>query len=68
MTVKDGLGGATALVYAALHGHTTIVQALLEKGADPNAKDNVGMTALMAAVSRGHADVIQLLQEVGAKE
>jgi hypothetical protein len=36
--MKDG-EGATPLHYAALNGHRTIVQALLEQGADVNARD-----------------------------
>jgi ankyrin repeat protein len=45
-----GRGGATPLMYAALYGDADSVQALLEHGADPNIKNDVGATALMWAV------------------
>ena len=35
-----------------LNGHLEVVQALLDKGADVNAKANNGATALMAASQR----------------
>jgi len=39
----------TALMLAAKNGHTEVVSLLIDKGADMNAKDNVGRTALMRA-------------------
>jgi len=53
---------------AAQNGHTEVVEALLGKGANVNAKDNDGATALMAAVHKGHTDIVQLLKKAGAKE
>ena len=32
-------------MYAAFHGHTEVVSLLLDRGADLEAKDNVGSTA-----------------------
>jgi len=37
--------GVTTLMHAAWNGYTAIVQALLDRGADMNAKDKVGRTA-----------------------
>ena len=54
------------LRWAAENGHGEIVQALLQKGADVNAKDAQGRTALMLAVERGHAAAVQVLLEHGA--
>src|SRR5207253_1180947 len=45
-----GPGGSTPLMYAALYGDPESVRALLESGADPNIKNDVGATALMWAV------------------
>ena len=41
--------GKTALIHAAQTGCTEIVQMLLVKGANPNAKNLDGMTALITA-------------------
>ncbi len=46
---------------AARGGYTEIVQALLAKGADVNAKKKYGNTALMYAAERGSTDIIQAL-------
>jgi len=39
--------GETALMFASWYGHKEVVELLLEKGADVNAKDKLGRTALM---------------------
>ena len=43
-----------------------MVQALLAKGAEVNAKNNNGVTALMAASLSGHLEVLQALLAKGA--
>ncbi|MGC4043949.1 MAG: ankyrin repeat domain-containing protein, partial [Armatimonas sp.] len=48
------------------HENLTIVKALLDRGADVNARDESGMTPLMSAVFIGHIRTIQLLLERGA--
>ena len=57
---------STALMVAALHGHTQVIKTLLEKGAEVNATDRMGGTALMAAASAGHADVVKQLLAAGS--
>ena len=53
----------TPLMIASLHRHSSIVQRLLEKGADVNAKDVAHETPLMYACVGGHADIaIQLIR------
>jgi ankyrin repeat protein len=47
-------------------GHLDVVQALLAKGAEVNAKANNGGTALMLASLAGHPDVVQALLAQGA--
>ena len=50
------------------NGHTEVVELLLEKGADVNAKTTDGVTAAAAAKWKGHTDIVQLLKKAGAKE
>ena len=58
---------ATALMWPAANGHLEVVQALLAKGADVNAKENDGRTALMMASQNGHLEVVQALLAKGAE-
>jgi ankyrin repeat protein len=53
--------GTRALVFAATHGHAEVVQLLLAKGANVNAKDETGYTALINASAYGHKEVVQLM-------
>ncbi|KAI9674017.1 MAG: hypothetical protein M1829_003860 [Trizodia sp. TS-e1964] len=63
---KVDVTGKTALIWAAWNGHEAVVQLLLEKGANVEAKDNDGWTALIRAAWEGHEAVVQLLLEKGA--
>jgi len=66
--------GATALFYAAEHGHTQVVELLAERGAEVNvvADIEVGdrsyrVTALGAAALGGYADIVRVLLKQGAE-
>jgi ankyrin repeat protein len=60
------------LLIAAGNGDRHMVVLLLEKGADPNRKNDLGDTALMAAARTGNANLIQALlaknADVAAKD
>jgi len=51
---------------AARKGDAAAVQALLDKGADVNARFRYGTTALFKAAERGHTEVVKLLLARGA--
>ena len=53
--------GSTALHLAAKEGHAGVVVALLEAGADINARDGAGNTALCLASEAGHVGVVSEL-------
>jgi outer membrane protein assembly factor BamB len=51
---------------AVRNGDAKGAKALLDKGADVNAKNEIGVTALWIAASKGKLEVVQLLLGVGA--
>ena len=56
----------TALMIAAHHGHTEVVQELVRGNAFLNLCDEDGNTALMWAARNGHTEVVQALVQAGA--
>ncbi|CAM9820487.1 unnamed protein product [Pylaiella littoralis] len=58
--------GVTALIAAAIKGHSEIVEMLLEAKCDQDAADKDGTNALMAAASNGHLESATLLVKAGA--
>jgi ankyrin repeat protein len=59
-----GPGGATPLMYAALYGDADSVELVLERGVDPNVRNEAGATALMWAVD--DPEKTRLLLQSGA--
>lgn len=57
----------TPLHRAADEGNRPLVEELLAKGAEVNAKDNDGWTPLQFAAQQGHHEVVLLLRKYGAK-
>jgi ankyrin repeat protein len=62
-----GNEGRTPLQYAAGRGPKELVEALLAKGADPNAKADRGGTPLHYAAELGNKDIAELLLAKGAQ-
>src|SRR6185369_2425943 len=58
--------GETPLMVAARGGKTPVVEQLIAKGANVNARGARGQTALMWAVSQKHPDVVKVLLAHGA--
>lgn len=61
---SSGSGGITPLMYAALYQDAAALRALLELGAEPNAKNDAGATALMWAID--NLDITRTLLDRGA--
>ena len=55
--------GWPPLTYAAFNGHREIVEYLLKRGAEINAKTENGSTALFFAARNGHTAIVRLLLE-----
>ncbi len=70
--IKAAKFGWTPLRLAVLHGHVAAAEALLNAGADPNAKDEEDIPLLHQAVIRGKRQMIELLlarkADVNAKD
>jgi ankyrin repeat protein len=61
------LQGWTILHFASRENKMKAVKFLLDRGADPNAKNNNGDTPLSMAEKQGNTEVIALLKDHGAK-
>ena len=61
MNIKVEKFGWTPLRLAVIHGHMAAAEALLNGGADPNAKDNENIPLLHQAIIRGKKEMVELL-------
>jgi ankyrin repeat protein len=61
MNIKVEKYGWTPLRLTVIHGHMAAAEALLNAGADPNAKDNENIPLLHQAVIRGKKEMVELL-------
>jgi len=68
VNVSDSKNGFTPLIIARAKGDIKMVNLLLKKGANINAKDKNGVTALGHATKDGMIQVRHVLITKGAKE
>jgi hypothetical protein len=54
-------GGQTALILAVIFGHTNLVRILINAGADPQLRDNLGLNAIEWAKRRGLSEALAIL-------
>jgi len=66
--VNQEVDGRPLILYAADYGQVNIINYLLSKGANPNAKDKHGISTLLAAIWEGHTDCVKLLLSKGANK
>ncbi len=65
--LANGLGGRSALQFAAREGYVAAAKALIESGADVNGVNPLdGSTAVIVAIANGHYDLAGYLLEQGA--
>ncbi|CAJ1399669.1 unnamed protein product [Effrenium voratum] len=60
---KPRLHGSSPLHLAARHGHEALAAMLLQRLADPGARDAAGLTALEVAISHQHHEAARLLEQ-----
>jgi hypothetical protein len=72
--LAGGLGGrngrpqaTAALIAAVQRNYTEVAQALIEAGADVNAKDDTGRSAFLIGAAGGNADIVTLALRHGAQ-
>ena len=54
-------GGQTPLILAVIFGHTNIIEQLVQAGADPEQRDNLGLNAMDWAKRRGLTEALDIL-------
>ena len=65
-SMPDNANGMSPLGWAAMKGHTNIVNLLLSKGASPHAVDNNKQAILHHAVKSGNPEIVRLILTYGA--
>eukprot|EP01098_Paradermamoeba_levis_P005202 TRINITY_DN2213_c0_g2_i1.p1 TRINITY_DN2213_c0_g2~~TRINITY_DN2213_c0_g2_i1.p1 ORF type:complete len:120 (-),score=23.53 TRINITY_DN2213_c0_g2_i1:6-365(-) len=66
VNIHDLYDERTPLHYATREGHFSVIQLLIDRGSDVNAKKKLGMTPLWVAVYNGQPSVVQLLIDRGS--
>jgi hypothetical protein len=65
-TVPTGIRGRTPLFIAASHGHANVLRALIDCGADKEAKNEHGKSALFICAYFGRTECLRVLLQSGA--
>lgn len=60
--------GDTALHWAAMSGHATIVEFLVSNGADVNARNQFRDTPLHWAAMNGHTAIVEIVERAAANQ
>ena len=68
LATRGDVNGQTPLCLSVHRGRRDIVELLIAKGADVNAKNKWGLSALDIAVILGHTEIVELLHKHGARE
>lgn len=66
--INANIDGRQPIHYAADYGQKEVLNYLIEKGANIDAKDKYGISALLAAIWEGHTSCVQLMLEKGASK
>jgi uncharacterized protein len=66
VNAKEGWHKQTALMWAAAEGHSAVIRALVEAGADLRVRSAAGFTALLFAAREGQIGAVQALLAAGA--
>ena len=61
MDVNVDIDGRSPLHLAADFGQTEVVEYLVSKGANANAKDKHGISVILSAIYEGHTDCVKFL-------
>lgn len=64
---REPAGGSTPLIAAALFGRPGTAKALIDAGADVDARNNDGSTALITAALMARTEIVQALLDAGAE-
>jgi ankyrin repeat protein len=66
VNARESWNGQSAIQWAAAEGHSAVVEALVEGGADIRQRSNAGTTPFMFAVRRGDMPTVKALLAAGA--
>ena len=64
---KTMCNGYTALTLAAMRGNATILEELIDSGAETEQENEFGKSALVTAINERHVEAVKVLLDAGAK-